>query len=78
VGSLSRLPHHRVMTSGESIVITAPPSPASSRRCHAGPPTERAFAELVRLSKTGIAKEMREEHRRQVMGDDEAASFAFF
>jgi hypothetical protein len=27
------------------------------------------FAELVRLSKTDIAEEMREEHRRQVMGD---------
>jgi hypothetical protein len=27
------------------------------------------FAELVRLSKTDIAEEMREEHRRQVMGE---------
>jgi hypothetical protein len=27
------------------------------------------FAELVRLSRTSIADEMREEHRRQVMGE---------
>jgi hypothetical protein len=27
------------------------------------------FAELVRLSKTDIAEEMREERQRQVMGD---------
>jgi hypothetical protein len=29
----------------------------------------RALAELVRLSKTDIAEEMREQHRRQVMGE---------
>jgi len=28
------------------------------------------FAELVRLSRTGMADEMREEHRRRVLGDD--------
>jgi hypothetical protein len=28
------------------------------------------FAELVRLSPTGIADEMREEHRRRVLGDE--------
>jgi hypothetical protein len=32
-------------------------------------PTNAPFAELVRLSKTDIAEEMGEEHRRQVMGD---------
>jgi hypothetical protein len=31
--------------------------------------TNAPFAELVRLSKTDIAEEMREEHRRQVMDD---------
>jgi hypothetical protein len=28
-----------------------------------------AFAELVRLSRTSIADEMREEHRRRVLGE---------
>jgi hypothetical protein len=37
----------------------------SCRGCRPNAP----FAELVRLSKTDIAEEMREEHRRQVMGD---------
>jgi hypothetical protein len=32
-------------------------------------PTERAFAELVRLSRTSIVDEMREEHRRRVLGE---------
>jgi hypothetical protein len=37
----------------------------SCRGCRPNAP----FAELVRLSKTDIAEEMREEHRRQVMGE---------
>jgi hypothetical protein len=37
----------------------------SCRGCRPDAP----FAELVRLSKTDIAEEMREEHRRQVMGE---------
>jgi hypothetical protein len=32
-------------------------------------PAERTVAELVRLSRTSIADEMREEHRRRVLGD---------
>jgi hypothetical protein len=35
----------------------------SCRSCHA------PFAELVRLSRTSIADEMREEHRRRVLGE---------
>jgi hypothetical protein len=35
----------------------------SCRRCRPNAP----FAELVRLSKTDIAEEMREEHRRRVL-----------
>jgi len=34
------------------------------------PITETLFAELVRLSRTSIADEMREEHRRRVLGDN--------
>src|SRR5947199_7273613 len=37
----------------------------SCRSCRPNAP----FAELVRLSRTSIANEMREEHRRQVLGD---------
>jgi hypothetical protein len=37
----------------------------SCRSCRQNPP----FAELVRLSRTSIADEMREEHRRRVLGD---------
>jgi hypothetical protein len=37
----------------------------SCRGCRPNAP----FAELVRLSKTDIAEEMREYHRRQVMGE---------
>jgi len=33
------------------------------------PITETPFAELVRLSRTSIADEMREEHRRRVLGE---------
>jgi len=40
--------------------------PALSRRsCRPNAP----FAELIRLSRTSIADEMREEHRRRVVGD---------
>ena len=40
--------------------------PASScRSCRPNAP----FAELVRLSRTSIADEMREEHRRRVLGE---------
>jgi hypothetical protein len=38
----------------------------SCRSCRPNAP----FAELVRLSRTSIADEMREEHRRRVLGDD--------
>jgi len=42
------------------------PIPAlSCRSCQPNAP----FAELARLSRTSIADEMREEHRRQVMGE---------
>jgi|SRR5271169_5949841 len=37
----------------------------SCRLCRPHPP----FAELVRLSRTSIADEMREEHRRRVLGE---------
>jgi hypothetical protein len=37
----------------------------SCRSCRPNPP----FAELVRLSRTSIADEMREEHRRRVLGE---------
>ena len=37
----------------------------SCRSCRPNPP----FAELVRLSRTSIADEMREEHTRRVLGD---------
>ncbi|MFY9762231.1 MAG: hypothetical protein WB772_08460 [Xanthobacteraceae bacterium] len=37
----------------------------SCRSCRPNAP----FAELVRLSRTSIADEMREEHRRQVLGE---------
>ena len=37
----------------------------SCRSCRPNAP----FAELVRLSRTSIADEMREEHRRQMLGD---------
>ena len=37
----------------------------SCRSCRPNAP----FAELVRLSRTSIADEMREEHRRRVLGD---------
>ena len=32
-------------------------------------PLTKAFAELVRLSPTSIADEMRDEHRRRVLGE---------
>jgi len=37
----------------------------SCRSCRPNAP----FAELVRLSRTSIADEMREEHRRRVLGE---------
>jgi hypothetical protein len=37
----------------------------SCRSCRPNPP----FAELVRLSRTSMADEMREEHRRRVLGE---------
>jgi hypothetical protein len=39
--------------------------PLSCRSCRPNAP----FAELARLSRTSIADEMREEHRRRVVGD---------
>jgi hypothetical protein len=33
-------------------------------------PADAPFAELVQLSRTSIADEMREEHRRRVLGDE--------
>jgi hypothetical protein len=53
-----------------SIVIVTRPCRASfqllsCRSCRPNAP----FAELVRLSRTSIADEMREEHRRRVLGE---------
>jgi hypothetical protein len=45
--------------------ITSLIPPPSCRGCRPNPP----FAELMRLSKTDIAEDIREENRRQVMGD---------
>jgi len=53
-----------------------PPLTLRDRRgkyCHwaatVSPNPNAPFAELVRLSRTSIAEEMREEHRRRVLGD---------
>jgi hypothetical protein len=45
--------------------VTSPIPSLSCRSCRPRAP----FAELVRLSQTSIADELREEHRRRVLGE---------
>jgi hypothetical protein len=45
--------------------VTSLISVLSCRSCRPNAP----FAELVRLSRTSIADEMREEHRRRILGE---------
>jgi hypothetical protein len=56
---LRTLDHHR-----DAAVTSLIPA-LSCRSCRPNAP----FAELVRLSRTSIADEMREEHRRRVLGE---------
>jgi hypothetical protein len=50
---------------GLTAAVTSLIPALSCRSCRPNAP----FAELVRLSRTSIADEMREEHRRRVLGD---------
>jgi hypothetical protein len=56
---LRTLDHHR------DAAVTSLLSTLSCRSCRPNAP----FAELVRLSRTSIADEMREEHRRKTLGE---------
>jgi hypothetical protein len=47
--------------------ISSAKEPNLRERCPSA--THASFAELVRLSRTSIADEMREEHRRRVLGE---------
>ena len=49
----------------ETAAVTSLIPALSCRSCRPNAP----FAELVRLSRTSIADEMREEHRRRVLGE---------
>jgi hypothetical protein len=59
----------QVLEDAERLIAERAPGQAdpalSCRSCRPNAP----FAELVRLSRTSIADEMREEHRRRVLGE---------
>jgi len=59
------LPHHRALDRHRDAAVTSLIPALSCRSCRSNAP----FAELVRLSRTSIADEMREEHRRQVLAE---------
>jgi hypothetical protein len=55
----------RTLDRHQDAAVTSLISSLSCRSCRPNAP----FAELVRLSRTSIADEMREEHRRRVLGE---------
>jgi hypothetical protein len=55
----------RTLDRHHDAVVTSVVPALSCRSCRPNAP----FAELVRLSRTSIADEMREEHRRRVLGE---------
>jgi len=55
----------RTLDRHRDAAVTSLISALSCRSCRPNPP----FAELVRLSKTNVADEMREEHKRRILGE---------
>jgi hypothetical protein len=55
----------RTLDRHRDAAVTSLIASLSCRSCRPNAP----FAEIVRLSRTSIAEEMREEHRRRVLGD---------
>ena len=66
VGPLSCLSDHlRALDRHHDAAVSSLIPALSCRSCRPNAP----FAEFVRLSRTSIADEMREEHRRRVLGE---------
>jgi len=68
MGTLPSLPHHidlRTLDRHRDAAVTSLIPALSCRSC----PPNAPFAELVRLSRTSIADEVREKHRREVFGE---------